>query len=57
MLCTGSNNPNAGNGGGLYMTISGESITARTAFTVINCDMQSNIAGGGGTVPEFYGKH
>ncbi len=41
-------NPNAGNGGSLFVFISGESITSHTALMVTNYDMQSNSAGGGG---------
>ncbi len=43
------NNPNAGDGGGLSISISGNDVTAHTALTVTHCDMQSNSAGGAGT--------
>ncbi len=48
-MCVDSQDDNAGNGGALSISISGESITAHTALTVTNCDMKSNSADGSGT--------
>ncbi len=48
MLCADSKNPNAGNGGALYSSISGNDVTAHTALIVTCCDMQNNRASGAG---------